>query len=177
MRLGTTHLQVLRRKTLKLGVICLVLSFIALALSLPASAAPNPSSGTLEAYVKLSDILDNHTIFSAPQDIANVKFAINQNSLHEFPLSEFSLGSETAGGLVGYWRFNNDSAVGEAYNGTNASVVYLVNPSGFIRNYESIDSQFDYSGEGNNGVNYNGTYNASGGRFSGAFMFDGNDNV
>jgi len=106
-----------------------------------------------------------------------VKFAINQNSLHEFPLSEFSLGSETAGGLVGYWRFNNDSAVGEAYNGTNASVVYLVNPSGFIRNYESIDSQFDYSGEGNNGVNYNGTYNASGGRFSGAFMFDGNDNV
>jgi len=101
-----------------------------------ASAAPSPSSGTLEAYIKLSDVLDNHTIFSAPQE-----------------------GSETAAGLVGYWRFNNDSSVGEAYNGTNASLVY------------------DYSGFGNNGVNYNGTYNASGGRFGGAFMFDGNDNV
>jgi len=74
---------------------------IARILSLPVSAAPSPSSGTLEAMVKLSDILDNHTIFSAPQE-----------------------GSETAGGLVGYWRFNNDSSVGEAYNGTNASVVY-----------------------------------------------------
>jgi len=149
------------KSILKLASISLL---IALMLSLPASAAPNPSSGTLGAMVKLSDILDNHTIFSAPQDIANVKFAINQNSLHEFPLSEFSLGSETAGGLVGYWRFNNDSSVGEAYNGTNASLVYLVNPSGFIRNYESIDistlcrnksrceatsfSQFDYSGRG-----------------------------
>jgi len=73
---------------------------IALMLS-SASAAPNPSSGTVEAMVKLSDILANHTIFSAPQE-----------------------GSETAAGLVGYWRFNNDSSVGEAYNGTNASVVY-----------------------------------------------------
>jgi len=101
-----------------------------------ASAAPSPSSGTLEAYVRLSDVLDNHTIFSAPQE-----------------------GSETAAGLVGYWRFNNDSSVGEAYNGTNASVVY------------------DYSGEGNNGVNYNGTYNASGGKFGGAFEFYGSDRV
>jgi len=147
------------------GKLALLTFFIAIALSLPLSAAPNPSSRTLEAMVKLSDILDNHTIFSAPQE-----------------------GSETAGGLVGneeskipdlfqhkveiYWRFNNDSAVGEAYNGTNASLVYLVNPAGFIRNYESSDSQFDYSGEGNNGVNYNGTYNASGGKFGGAFEFD-----
>jgi len=113
---------------------------IALMLS-SASAAPSPSSGTLEAYVKLSDVLDNHTIFSAPQE-----------------------GSETAGGLVGYWRFNNDSAVGEAYNGTNASLVY------------------DYSGEGNNGVWYTnrsivgGGWNSSGGKFGGAFEFDGLDN-
>jgi len=114
-----------------------VLLLLILMLSL-ASAAPNPSSGTLEAYVKLSDILDNHTIFSAPQE-----------------------GSETAGGLVGYWRFNNDSAVGEAYNGTNASVVY------------------DYSGEGNHG-NWStnrsivgGGWNSSGGKFGGAFDFDG----
>jgi len=128
----------------------LVFASVLLVLTLSlASAAPNPSSGTLEAMVKLSDVLDNHTIFSAPQE-----------------------GSETAVGLVGYWRFNNDSSVGEAYNGTNASLVYLVNPAGFIRNYESSDSQFDYSGEGNNGVNYNGTYNASGGKFGGAFEFD-----
>jgi len=140
-----------------------------------ASAAPSPSSGTLEAYIKLSDVLDNHTIFSAPQE-----------------------GSETVAGLVGYWGFNNDSAVGEAYNGTNASLVYLVNSSGFIRNYESIDistlcrnksrceatsfSQFDYSGEGNNGVWYTnrsivgGGWNSSGGKFGGAFEFDGLDN-
>jgi len=115
----------------------LVFASVLLALMLsPVYAAPNPSSGTVEAMVKLSNVLDNHTIFSAPQE-----------------------GSETAGGLVGYWRFNNDSAVGEAYNGTNASVVY------------------DYSGEGNNGVNYNATYNASGGRFGGAFEFDGSDNA
>jgi len=88
--------------------LALLMLSIALVLSL-ASAAPNPSSGTVEAMVKLSDILDNHTIFSAPQE-----------------------GSETASGLVGYWRFNNDSSVGEGYNGTNASVVY------------------DYSGFGNN---------------------------
>jgi len=81
--------------------LALVLVLLALALSLLASAAPNPSSGTVEAMVKLSDVLDNHTIFSAPQE-----------------------GVERAAGLVGYWRFNNDSSVGEAYNGTNASVVY-----------------------------------------------------
>jgi len=105
---------------------------IALALSLPASAGrPSPSSGTLEAFFNLSTVADNHTIFSAPQE-----------------------GSETAGGLVGnakiedfwiyetsegfpiYWRFNNDSSVGEDYNATNASLVY------------------DYSGEGNHGNNY-----------------------
>jgi len=103
---------------------------LALMISL-ASAAPNPSQGALEAYVKLSDVLDNHTIFSAPQE-----------------------GAETAAGLVGYWRFNNDSSVGEDYNATNASVVY------------------DYSEEGNNGVNYNATYNASGGKFGGAFEFE-----
>jgi len=105
--------------------IALLTISIVLILSLPVSAAPNPSSGTVEAMVKFSDILANHTIFSAPQE-----------------------GAETAAGLVGYWRFNNDSAVGEAYNGTNASLVYLVNPAGFIRNYESSDSQFDYSGRG-----------------------------
>jgi len=115
----------------------LVFASVLLALMLsPVYAAPNPSSGTVEAMVKLSNVLDNHTIFSAPQE-----------------------GAETSGGLVGYWRFNNDSAVGEAYNGTNASVVY------------------DYSGEGNNGVNYNGTYNASGGKFGGAFEFYGSDRV
>jgi len=108
----------------------LVSVLLALAISLPVSAAPNPSSGTVEAMVKLSDVLDNHTIFSAPQE-----------------------GAETSGGLVGYWRFNNDSAVGEDYNGTNASVVY------------------DYSGEGNTGTNYNATYNATG-KFGGAFEFD-----
>jgi len=84
--------------------------FIALTLSLPVSAAPSSESGTLEAYIKLSDILDNHTIFSAPQE-----------------------GSETDGELVLYLRFNNDSSVGEAYNATNASLIY------------------DYSGEGNDG--------------------------
>jgi len=117
----------------------LLIILIVLMLSL-ASAAPNPSSGTLEAYVKLSDVLDNHTIFSAPQE-----------------------GAETSGGLVGYWRFNNDSAVGEDYNGTNASLVY------------------DYSGEGNTGVWYTnrsivgGGWNSSGGKFGGAFVFDGWD--
>jgi len=134
--------------------LALLAIFIALALSLPASAGrPSPSQGTVEAFFNLSTVAGNHTIISAPQE-----------------------GSETAAGLVGHWRFNNDSAVGEAYNGTNASLVYLVNPAGFIRNYESSDSQFDYSGEGNNGVNYNATYTTSG-KFGGAFMFDGNDNV
>jgi len=49
------------------------------------------------------------------------------------------------------------SAAGEAYNATNASLVY------------------DYSGLGNHGSNIGATYNASDGRFSGAFEFDGVD--
>jgi len=114
----------------KIWKLAFVLVLIALTLSLPASAGrPSPSSGTLEAFFNLSTVADNHTIISAPQE-----------------------GSETAGGLVGYWRFNNDSTVGEDYlheveisraeranNATNASPVY------------------DYSGEGNNGTKNHGT--------------------
>jgi len=94
----------------------------------------NSGAGSLDSWVKLATVAGNHTIFSAPQE-----------------------GAEIAAGLVGYWRFNNDSSVGEAYNATNASLVY------------------DYSGFGNNGQNYNATYNASGGKFGGAFEFDGVD--
>jgi len=98
------------------------------------------TEGSVEAWFKPSQVLDNHTIFSAPQE-----------------------GSRTAGGLVGYWKFNNDSSVGEAYNATNASLVY------------------DYSGLGNYGhwdanrTIVGGGWNSSGGKFGGAFVFDGLD--
>jgi len=78
------------------------LALILAVLTVPSFAGrPSPSSGTLEAFFNLSTVAGNHTIISAPQE-----------------------GSETAGGLVGYWRFNNDSSAGEDYNGTNASLVY-----------------------------------------------------
>jgi len=59
--------------------------------------------------------------------------------------------------LVLLMHFDNDTQVGEAYNATNASLVY------------------DYSGLGNSGTNYNATFNSTGGKFNGAFEFDGID--
>jgi len=86
--------------------------FIALALSLPASAGrPSPSSGTLEALFNLSTVAGNHTIGSYAAE----------NERSELIISAPQEGAETSGGLVGYWRFNNDSSVGEDYNATNAS--------------------------------------------------------
>ena len=62
-------------------------------LSVPSSAVkPSSSAGTFEAWVNASSWgAANQTIFSAPSE-----------------------GSSGSTGLVGYWRFNNDSAVGEA---------------------------------------------------------------
>ncbi|MBU4265695.1 MAG: hypothetical protein KKE96_00535, partial [Candidatus Altiarchaeota archaeon] len=63
--------------------------------------------------------------------------------------------------LVLAMSFNNMSAVGENYNNSAGMLIY------------------DYSGLGNNGTTAttaaSPTYNASGGRFGGAFEFDGVD--
>jgi len=72
--------------------------FIALMLSSVHAGRPSPSSGTVEAFFNISTVAGNHTIISAPQE-----------------------GAETDAGLILYYRFDNDSAVGEAYNATNAS--------------------------------------------------------
>jgi len=97
------------------------------------------SEGTLETWVKLSTVDDNHTFISIPQE-----------------------GAEKDSGLVLYFRFNNDSNVGEFYNNT-------------CTNCSPNNWSYDYSGKGNIGkLRGNITYNKSG-RFGGAFEFDGVD--
>jgi len=103
---------------------------IALMLSPVYAGRPSPSSGTVEAFFNLSTVAGNHTIISAPQE-----------------------GAETDAGLMLYYRFNNDSAVGEDYNATNASLIY------------------DYSGHGNHGVGFNLTYNRTG-KLGGGWEFN-----
>jgi len=103
--------------------------------------------------------------------------------LKDTPLPDSKIGQSLASynltdGLVLWMHFNNDvaeflrnsdtclsdfvaqphSSVGEDYNSSNGSVIY------------------DYSGLGNNGTSWGDLpYNASGGKFGGAFDFDGDE--
>jgi len=81
----------------------------------------------------------------------NGSMAFSEMSRGEVDLSD----SDWTNGLVGYWRMNNDSSVGE-----NASYVY------------------DFSGNGNNGTVYGDISDSdsgatSEGRINGGYMFDG----
>jgi len=62
--------------------------------------------------------------------------------------------------LVLYMTFNNMSAVSESYSSPSTG-----------------DTVYDYSGQGNNGTTQGGiTYNPTGGKYGGAFEFDGSGN-
>jgi len=69
----------------------------------------SPSSGTVEGWFKLNSPRENSTIFSAPQEgpATSGKLVLSM---------DFDGPYETTSGLVGWWRFDNDTRVRECYD-------------------------------------------------------------
>jgi len=96
----------------------------------------------------------NNSDMSNPQ-LLNTTTNVGNNTAVSFNWSSFEYSHDSS--MVLWMHFNNDSTAGENYNGTGAKV-------------------YDYSGQGNNGT-CTGTcfYNETGGKFQGAFEYDGVD--
>ncbi len=86
-------------------------------------------------------------------------FIVQWDGVNKTIISNNTLWFSNTTGLVGFWKFDNDTSKGESYNNSNGSTVY------------------DYSGFGNNGTTYgdDGPNYTSSGKWNGALEFDGSD--